>query len=728
MKKQTKRLLAAVIAISIFAYCTANAQGQSITERYARLLTPTEKYVANRTSTNIRIDGVLDTDEWGSANTTNLFTDISGEGHPTPRFKTTAMILWDDDYLYVGASMEEPDVWAYITERDSVIYFDNDFEIFLDPDNDGKNYFEMEFNAIANIFDLALEHAYRSPDSCFVNFAWNAPGMKVATHIYGTLNDNRDTDKGWDIEVAIPRTAVTDEFANFLQPGNILSVGFSRVEWQTDKMPDGNYSIKKDKNGDKIPEDNWTWGPTGRVAMHMPERWGKVYLSDSQTGNTFPEIPDEGLMSVLWAIFYHEEAIHESTGRYITDIRLSEKERAMAGADIRIETTTHTYEIIATKKNGEIISLNHNGTIWRHKPEPTKIKVYGWYVWEDDKVSEDSLFSLFTEWHSHGLRGVCVNNGFDYDKIARCALIAHRAGLEYHAWAPTVIHGGKDSTWYTVNRLGKSAFNPKDRAYVEYYQTLDPHNPEVIKFLTESYMRMAEIPHVDYVQLDYIRYADAILAEGLWDKYDDQIHHQWRDRKGKVHEFPGADYCYCDACCADFLQKTGIDIRKKLAKGIDPSTIKEWAQFRCDIITNLVNTICDSIHAHGYKISADVFPGPENYAEPMVRQQWRKWNVDMLFPMNYNDFYLKDAHWVEQITRQECDGMTKPIISGLFICPDWKNKDKVIDPENSGLVPSELRTAIQGAMKAGATAICLFTPDRMSAEHWKVFEKLVNIK
>lgn len=714
-----------LIFVLLICFGIMNAQ-ESITERYARFLTPTEQYVANRTSVNMKIDGILDSDEWGQANTTNLFTDISGEGYPAPRFKTTAMILWDDDFLYVGATMEEPDVWAYIRERDEVIYFDNDFEIFIDPDNDGKNYFEMEFNAIANIFDLIIEHAYRSPDSCFVTFGWDAPGLKVATNVYGTLNNNRDTDKGWTIEVAIPRKAINHEFTNILKEGNILSIGFSRVEWQTEKLKDGNYKVKTDKNGKKLPEDNWTWGATGRVAMHMPERWGKVYLSGSQKGNTFPEISDRDLKTVMWAMFYRQEEEHNRKGRYLTEIALSEKERQMIeGADIRIEATTNTYEIIATKTDGDIIILNHKGAITHKKSLTPGIKAYGWYVWESDKVSEDSLFILFREWHSHGLRGVCVNNGFDYEKIARCALIAHRAGLEYHAWAPTVIHGGKDSTWYTVNRWGKSAFVAKDRAYVEYYQTLDPHNPDVINFLIEAYLKMAAIPHVDYVQLDYIRYADAILAEGLWDKYDAQIHHQWRDKKGKVYEYPGADYCYCDACCADFSSKSGIDIRKVIEQGGDPATIAEWAQFRCDVITKLVNSICDTLHAHGYKISADVFPGPEGYAEQMVRQQWRKWNVDMLFPMNYNDFYLKDARWVCEITKQECQGMKKPIFSGLFICPDWQNKADVTDPENSGLIPSELGTAIKGSIAAGAAGICLFTPDRMSEEHWKIFEQIV---
>ena len=40
-------------------------------------------------------------------------------------------MLWDDEALYVGAWMEEPQVVATLTERDSVIFHDNDFEFFI---------------------------------------------------------------------------------------------------------------------------------------------------------------------------------------------------------------------------------------------------------------------------------------------------------------------------------------------------------------------------------------------------------------------------------------------------------------------------------------------------------------------------------------------------------------------------------------------------------------------
>lgn len=37
--------------------------------------------------------------------------------------------MWDDDWLWVGTWMDEPQLVAKITEKNSVMYKDNDFEV-----------------------------------------------------------------------------------------------------------------------------------------------------------------------------------------------------------------------------------------------------------------------------------------------------------------------------------------------------------------------------------------------------------------------------------------------------------------------------------------------------------------------------------------------------------------------------------------------------------------------
>ncbi len=331
-----------------------------------------------------------------------------------------------------------------------------------------------------------------------------------------------------------------------------------------------------------------------------------------------------------------------------------------------------------------------------------QVPVYVWLGWESH-TTEENLKTDFARWKRHGVTGICFNTGFSVEKATLVSRIAKSEGLEFHAWIPCMLQEGLDSTWYGVNRLGQSAYDVQ--AYVPYYKFLDPNNEEVQEYLIDKYTQIAEIPDVDYIQLDYIRYPDVILARGLWDKYGLVMH----------EEYPTADYCYCDKCVADFKQHSGVDIRKVK----DPSKSKAWAKWRNDVITRLVNRITEAVHAKGKKVSADVFPGPRSHAVKMVRQEWNRWNVDAFFPMNYNDFYLKGADWLKEITREEVRAAKgRPVYSGLFICRDWREKHKVTDPENSGLLPSEIRTAVLGSLKAGAKGICLFTSYSMTDEHW----------
>jgi hypothetical protein len=99
-------------------------------------------YDCSRAKSSIKIDGRLDDAAWRAAPWTDYFVDIEGDKKPKPRFRTRAKMLWDDEYFYVAADMEEPHVWGTLTKHDSVIFHDNDFEVFIDPNGDTLEYYE----------------------------------------------------------------------------------------------------------------------------------------------------------------------------------------------------------------------------------------------------------------------------------------------------------------------------------------------------------------------------------------------------------------------------------------------------------------------------------------------------------------------------------------------------------------------------------------------------------
>ena len=95
------------------------------------------------------------------------------------------------------------------TKRDSVIFHDNDFEVFLDPDADTHDYFELEINAFGTEWDLFLERPYR--DGVQADNDWDMAGLRSAVALDGTVNDPSDEDRGWSLEIAIPFAALAEQ-------------------------------------------------------------------------------------------------------------------------------------------------------------------------------------------------------------------------------------------------------------------------------------------------------------------------------------------------------------------------------------------------------------------------------------------------------------------------------------------------------------------------------------
>ena len=120
-------------------------------------LAATSATAPRRSANRRRIDDAA----WQAAPWTDGFVDIEGDRKPQPRFRTRVKMLWDDEHFYVAAELEEPHVWGTLTKHDSVIFHDNDFEVFIDPDGDNHEYYEFEINALNTEWDLFLKKPYR---------------------------------------------------------------------------------------------------------------------------------------------------------------------------------------------------------------------------------------------------------------------------------------------------------------------------------------------------------------------------------------------------------------------------------------------------------------------------------------------------------------------------------------------------------------------------------------
>ena len=273
-------------------------------------------YVCGFAATPPVINGKLDDPAWQAAAWTEDFLDIEGPSKLKPRFRTRAKMLWDNDYFYIAAELEEPHVMGTVTRHDAVIFADNDFEVFINPDGDNHNYYELELNALNTTWDLFLSRPYKDGGKADDGFELN--GMKTAVRVKGTLNDPRDKDEGWCVEIAIPWKALTQHAHRPCPPraGDQWRIDFSRVEWKFDVV-NGKYV--------KVPElreDNWIWSPPGIVDMHRPERWGYVQFSkEPPAKEKFVPDPTLPARDRLMEVYHREKSFHEQHGHWTASLR-----------------------------------------------------------------------------------------------------------------------------------------------------------------------------------------------------------------------------------------------------------------------------------------------------------------------------------------------------------------------------------------------------------------------
>ncbi len=644
-------------------------------------------YIANKIDAKISIDGLADEPSWQYAEWSDLFQDIEGDNRPNPFYDTRVKILWDDKFIYFFANMEEEHVWANIKQRDQVIFHNNDFEIFLKPYAENTHYAEIEINALGTVWDLLLMNAYREGGPIIND--WNIEGLQVGVHVDGKINNSKNKDKGWSVEIAVPWSSLNDllfgkKHKSLPDPWR---VNFSRVQWEFD-LDKGKYKRKK---GTK--EYNWVWCQQDAIDMHRPEHWGYLLFTDGTR-------TEEQLLSwrsheeIRQYLFYlyrlqkqYRKKNFTKTGswNYASSIEMLNP-LTYLDKNVVMKMTEFGFEMTIVDQ-GKRITINQRGELLEQDVEKF---VFAAWMHGNKKRSDEDWSALFEKASQSGITDLFMGGGVE--ELSRYIRLGDTFNLKIHGWIWTLNRPGdsvarQHPEWYAVNREGKNSL--EYNAYVGYYQWLSPFSPGAREHIKNNIKEIASLKGLASVHLDYVRFCDVILGKALQPKYN----------LSQTNEMPEYDYGYHPVARESYKAQTGIDPLELE----NPELSTEWRQFRLNAITSLVNELAEIVHSHNNKISAAVFPFPE-MSRSMVRQDWPRWDIDLVLPMVYQNFYNENLNWIEFSTRQGIYELNDkmPLYAGLYL---------------PSLSPGELEIAIRKAKNGGAKGICLFEFNGLTDEH-----------
>ena len=300
------------------------------------------------------VDGDLQKALWAAAPWSAEFADIRGSRDappgtaPADSCTTRMKMLWDDEFLYVGAVLSYSDslpVIAEFTERNSPIYQrDSDFEVFIDADHSCHNYKELEVNARNVVWNLLLtrpysdgggEHSGRVAKPGDENFYEVASQRTAVRFLDGELGGSAPA--RWAVEIALAHadTIARNPGARTPAPGQRWRINFSRVE--------------------KQGEVNWTWAPQvvweprkrtfeGKVNMHLPDAWGYVEFAEPSEGAlgqmdaaaaaTVAAEPANAVRAAAMIIYYAQHAYRETAGNFSPSIEGLQADRLVDEASI----------------------------------------------------------------------------------------------------------------------------------------------------------------------------------------------------------------------------------------------------------------------------------------------------------------------------------------------------------------------------------------------------------
>jgi len=159
------------------------------------------RLIARRATSAVKLDGKLDESDWQRTEPSSAFVNTMSGANAA--FKANVRVLYDAERLYLGYSVEDDLLKSSFEKDDDHLWEQDCVELMIDPDGDGKNYFEAQVAPTGRVFDTRYD-TRRQPRP-FGDMAWSSK-MTASVQLRGTVNDDK-SDEGYDVELAVPWSA-----------------------------------------------------------------------------------------------------------------------------------------------------------------------------------------------------------------------------------------------------------------------------------------------------------------------------------------------------------------------------------------------------------------------------------------------------------------------------------------------------------------------------------------
>jgi uncharacterized repeat protein (TIGR03806 family) len=160
---------------------------------------PAPTFECRWTDKPITVDGKADEEVWASAQTIDKFRRAwEGDKERPPKQPTKARLLWDREYIYFFAELQDADLNAVVKDHDGQVWTDDAFELFFKPAADKTAYYEFNFNPLNTVMDMLLP---KRGDGGWDRF--RADGefeIQSAVSVNGTISKTGDKDTSWAVE------------------------------------------------------------------------------------------------------------------------------------------------------------------------------------------------------------------------------------------------------------------------------------------------------------------------------------------------------------------------------------------------------------------------------------------------------------------------------------------------------------------------------------------------